>query len=364
MNIPYLDLGRLHASIRGDLDAAYESVLSSSTFVSASAGEAFEAEFARLHGRQGGVGCGSGTDALALSLRALGVGPGDEVVVPALTFVATAEAVVHVGAEPVLADVDATTLLLSKESVSAVATTRTRAVIPVHLHGRVVSLDDLDSLSADGYAVVEDAAQAHLATWRDRSVGSAGRLACFSFFPGKNLGALGDAGAVLSDDAELLARIRRIRDHGRDSKDLHETIGWCSRLDGIQAAFLGAKLRHLPMWTAARRALADTYRARLDGVAGLKLIPWEEGAVHHALVIRVANRDAVADALRRDGIGTGVHYRVALSQQPALSKWATPCPNAEQACDEILSLPIDPLMSIGDVDVVCDALERAQRAIN
>jgi len=357
--IPYLDLRRLHESIRPDLDAAYESILESSTFVSAAAGETFEREFARAHGATHAVGCGSGTDALALALRALGVGPGDEVVVPALTFIATAEAVVHVGAEPVLADVDPETLLVTAASVRAVATPRTRVVIPVHLHGRVVDLDDLEALKAEGYLIIEDAAQAHLATWRGRSIGSVGHLTCFSFFPGKNLGALGDAGAVLGNDAELIAQIRRLRDHGRETKDLHEAIGWCSRLDGIQAGFLAAKLRHLPAWTKARQALGDLYRAQLAGTPGVRLVPWDDGAVHHALVVRVAERDRVAEVLEDHGIGTGVHYRVALSNQPALRKWATSSPNAEQACDEVLSLPCDPLMTADEVGVVVDALRRA-----
>ncbi|MBV8981270.1 MAG: DegT/DnrJ/EryC1/StrS family aminotransferase [Acidimicrobiia bacterium] len=356
-SIPFLDLGRLHALIRDELDAAYGRVVSSSAFVLGGEVEAFEDAFAAAHGAPGGVGCGSGTDALLLALLALGVGPGDEVVVPAMTFVATAEAILHAGAVPVLADVDPTTLLLDASAVERVRSARTKAVIPVHLYGHVVSLEQIDRWRRDGLVVVEDAAQAHLATWHGRSVGTAGDLSCFSFYPGKNLGALGDGGIVLGHEPAVLERVRALRDHGSTQKYVHTIPGWCSRLDALQAAFLDVKLRHLGEWTDARRQVAEWYRKRLPG--GL-LVPWEEGAVHHLLAVRVpgAHRERILTELSAAGIGCGVHYPIALSRQPALEEWARSCPAAESAADELLSLPMDPLMTTEEVDAVCEALLR------
>jgi dTDP-4-amino-4,6-dideoxygalactose transaminase len=357
VTIRFLDLDRLHASIRPHLDRAFDAVVGDGMFVGGPKVAAFEADFAAAHGLAGGVGCGSGTDALALALRALGVGEGDEVVLPATTFVATAEAVVHAGATPVVADVDPVTLLLDPAHVDAVRTPRTRAVLPVHLYGHVVPLDWIDAWRAGGLVVVEDAAQAHLATWRGRPVGDAGHVACFSFYPGKNLGALGDAGLVASNDAAVLDAVRRLRDHGRAEKYLHDTVGWCSRLDTVQAALLAAKLPHLAGWTKGRQRVAEAYRAALGDL----LVPWEEGAVHHLLVLRVPDgrRDEVRDTLRDDGIETGIHYPVSLSRQPATARWSGPCPNAERAASEVLSLPMDPLLSDDDVQTVVAAVRSA-----
>lgn len=358
MRIPFLDVGRLHASIRDELDQAYDEVVATSGFVLGPATASFEAAFAAAHGVGHAVGCGSGTDALVLALVALGVRPGDEVIVPAATFVATAEAVVLAGATPVVADVDPTTLLLTAAGVTAVRTPRTKAVVPVHLYGHVVPLVLIDEWRASGLLVVEDAAQAHLATWRDRGVATAGHAAAFSFYPGKNLGALGDGGAVTTSDPEVAARVRAYRDHGSREKYVHESVGWCSRLDGLQAAFLEVKLRHLPAWTEARRRIADRYRAQLPpGV----LVPWDEGAVHHLVVARVpaGRRFDIMAGLAAAGIGTAIHYPRALTQQPALAPWVSgPCPAAETAAAEVLSLPVDPLMSAAEVDEVCAALQR------
>lgn len=355
--IPFLDLGALHASIGDELRDAFERVVAASAFIGGRELAAFEEEFSAAHGLAHGVGCASGTDAVALALHAAGIGPGDEVVVPAMTFVATAEAVVHVGATPVVADVDDDTLLLTPESVAAVATERTAAVAPVHLYGHPVPFVHLAAWRADGWVVIEDAAQSHLAKWRGDSVGTVGHAACFSFFPGKNLGALGDAGMVVTADAGLAERVRRRRDHGRSEKHRHDEIGVASRLDGLQAAFLRVKLRHLRAWTEARRRLADHYREGLDGLDGVRLVPWEEGAVHHLVCVRTApeRRDALREALSADGIATGVHYPVDLASQPATAAYApSPCPVADRASAELVSLPIDPLMSDEDVDVVCE----------
>jgi dTDP-4-amino-4,6-dideoxygalactose transaminase len=354
-SIPLLDLGRLHRSIAAELHEAITDVVDRSAFVGAESCRSFEEAFAAAHHRRAAAGCGSGTEALALALRALGVGEGDEVIVPAMTFVATLEAVVHVGATPVIADVDPVSLLLTPQSVEAVRSSRTVGVVPVHLYGHVVPLDHITSWRDAGLIVVEDAAQAHLATWQGRGVG-AGHAACFSFYPGKNLGALGDGGAVVSDDETLVGEVKRLRDHGRHSKYEHDVIGWCSRLDGLQARVLEVKLRHLARWTEARQTLADRYRSSLGDL----LVGWEEGAVHHLLVVRVAGgeRDRVARDLKSVGVETGIHYPVPLSRQQSCLEWATPCRNAETAAQEVLSLPMDPLMSADDVDRVADEFVR------
>jgi dTDP-4-amino-4,6-dideoxygalactose transaminase len=355
VKVPFADLGRLHSTIRADLDTAISRVVERSSFVGASAARSFEDHFAAAHDASACAGVGSGTDALTLCLRALGVGPGDEVIVPSMTFVASAEAVAHVGATPIIADVDATTLLLSPATVDAARTPATLAVIPVHLYGHQVPFDALERWRDDGLLVIEDAAQSHLGTWQGRPVGSVGHAACFSFYPGKNLGALGDGGAVISRDTALVDEVRRIRDHGRTSKYEHEILGWCSRLDGLQAAVLDVKLAHLAEWTAQRQALAATYAELLDDV----LVPWDEGAVHHLLVGRFAARDRMGDALTDADVGWGIHYPIALSQQPWLRTAGKPCPAAEQAAAEVLSLPMDPLMTDDEVEFVVDTVRTA-----
>jgi dTDP-4-amino-4,6-dideoxygalactose transaminase len=347
--VPFQDLARLHRSIGDELRDAMGSVVERSAFVGAATARGFEAAFAAAHHRAFATGCGSGTDALALALRAVGIGTGDEVIVPAMTFVATLEAVVHVGATPVIADVDPCTLLLTPATTSPVQSPRTRAVVPVHLYGHAVPASHIRAWREAGLLVVEDAAQAHLASDGETPIGE-GHVAAFSFYPGKNLGAFGDAGAVLTDDAGVTAEVARLRDHGRRSKYEHDEIGWCSRLDGLQAAVLEVKLRHLPAWTAARRRLAERYRTQI----GDQLVPWRAGAVHHLLVARVpgGGRDSVARGLHEAGIETGIHYPVPLSRQPSCASWARPCPHAEAAAGEILSLPMDPLMGEEQVDRV------------
>ena len=350
-NLPFLDLGRLHESIRPEIDEAIDRVINGSAFIGGAEVEAFEKSFAMAHASPAAVGCGSGSDALTLSLRALGVGPGHEVVVPSMTFVATAEAVFHVGATPILADVDPHTLLLTPDEVEKVRTSRTVAVVPVHLYGHIVPFDAIDVWKSTGLLVVEDAAQAHLGESKGQYVGTRSDAACFSFYPGKNLGAIGDAGMVISQHDSVVHQVRRLRDHGRITKYTHDIPGWSSRLDGLQAAVLRAKLSHLPTWTDARRSLASRYQERLGGL----VVPWDEGAVHHLLVIQTREPDQVADMLRSRAIATGRHYPVSLSQQPWLASEAS-TPHAEVAAASVLSLPMDPLMTSDQVDLVCDAL--------
>ena len=359
--VPFLDLGALHSSIRPELDRAIAEVVDASRFIAAPT--AFEEAFAAAHGRRGAAGCNSGTDALVLALRGLGVGPGDEVVVPSMTFFATAEAVAQVGATPVIADVRSEDLLIDPESVERVRTASTRAVIPVHLYGNPVSAEHLRHWRDEGLLVIEDAAQAHLAELDDGStVGTHADAACFSFFPGKNLGAFGDAGALVSDDEGLLDRARRTRDHGRATKYEHDEYGLSSRLDGLQAAVLSTKLPHLAAWTERRRAAAREYVAGLASVErGRPLAPLP-GAVYHLFVVELdpsVDRQQLQDDLKRSGVATGIHYPVPLSRQGAMESLHAKTPVAEEAAQRILSLPIGPTITTEDVAHVVQSLTEA-----
>lgn len=353
--IPFLDLQRLHRSIEGEINDAIKTTINNGAFVGKNAIAGFEERFGAAHETGAGAGCGSGTDALTLALKALDIRAGDEVIVPAMTFIATAEAVVHAGGTPVIADVDPVTLLLTPDTVDAVKTSKTRAVLPVHLYGHIVPGAHLRHWRDQGLLVIEDAAQAHLGRTENQLVGSIGHAACFSFYPGKNLGAFGDGGMVISKNADVVEEVRRIRDHGRTTKYTHDVVGYCSRLDGLQAAILDVKLRHLDEWTKNRVAVAEHYRSLI----GDRLVPWNDGAVHHLLVARFHNRDEVQSALGEADIATGIHYPVPLSLQPWLAAQSIACPGAEEAAAQILSLPIDPLMTNAEVDCVADHLERA-----
>lgn len=361
MNIPFYDLRRLNHSIGGELDGATTQVVSDAAFVRGPWVERFERALAGAHDLSSAVGCASGTDALALALRALGIGAGDEVVVPAMTFVATAEAVVHVGATPVFADVDEETLLLTATTVDEVISDRTKAIIPVHLYGNMVAPKDMQLWRDAGLIVLEDAAQAHLASFDGIGVGQIGHAACLSFFPGKNLGAFGDGGAVMSNESSVVERVRVLADHGRRSKYEHDVVGYCSRLDGLQAAVLDVKLKHLGAWTVARRNVASWY---LEAFAqrGLPVshVPFVAGSVHHLFVVFVEDRKSVQERLSADGIGTGVHYPIPLTRQPALRKFTrSDCRNSEHAAEHVLSLPMDPLLSREQVETVAAILQTA-----
>jgi dTDP-4-amino-4,6-dideoxygalactose transaminase len=359
--VPFTDLGSMLRDVRAEVDAAIERVVRSNCYIGGEEVERFERAWSQYCGVGHAVSVGNGTDALALTLRAVGIGPGDEVVVPANTFVATAEAVVLCGATPRFADVSPQTLLLTPATLEAAIGPRTRAVIVVHLYGQMADMDALCRVAARGRLVVlEDAAQAHGATWHGRPPGSHSRAACFSFYPAKNLGALGDAGAIVTNDTDLALRLRSLRDHGRapGSHHLHQLIGTNSRMDAIQAAVLSVKLRRLDAWTDARRRIATRYRARLEGTP-VDLVTDDPGSrsVFHLLVARVADRDRVGADLARAGIGTGVHYPTPCHRQEPYRQFAEePLPAAERASLEILSLPMHPHLTMHQVDRVCDAL--------
>jgi dTDP-4-amino-4,6-dideoxygalactose transaminase len=363
-SVPFTDLAAMARDVRTVVEQAWARLLSSSSFVGGEAVEDFEQAWASYCGVTDAVGVGSGTDALLLTLRALEIGAGDDVIVPANTFIASAEAVVLAGATPVFADVSPDTLLLTPTQLEAAITTRTAAVIVVHLYGQMPDMDALRR-SADraGIVLLEDAAQAHGASWCGRRAGSIGRAGCFSFYPGKNLGAFGDGGAVVTADAELAARLRSLRDHGRSrrSRYLHELIGTTSRLDALQAVVLNAKLPWLDAWTEARRSIVARYREAFDGEP-VRLIAEQPGSrgAYHLAVAAVADRTSVQRRLAEAGIETQLHYPIPCHRQAPYQRFATrPLPVVEESADEILSLPMFPHMSDGQVARVCDAVRDA-----
>ncbi|MBW0110143.1 DegT/DnrJ/EryC1/StrS family aminotransferase [Pseudonocardia sp. KRD-182] len=358
--VPFLDLGAVNAPLRDALDVAWKTVLGHGRFVGGPEVAAFEADFAAYCGTDHCIGVANGTDALELVLDGLGIGPGDEVVLPANTFVATAEAVRAVGARPRFVDVRPDTLLVDPEAVAAAIGPRTAAVVAVHLFGQMADVDGLlEVTDRHGIPLVEDAAQAHGARYAGRRAGSAGRAAAFSFYPGKNLGAFGDGGAVVSDDADLVARIRRTADHGRSaaSRHHHDVSGRNSRLDTLQAAVLGIKLGGLDDANARRVQAVERYREQLPAwCAPVAQDPLAE-SVHHLAVVRVPDRGAAVAALDAGGIGWGVHYPVPCHLQPAFAEFAdAPCPVVERAAGEILSLPLFPGIAPAQVDRVCSVL--------
>jgi dTDP-4-amino-4,6-dideoxygalactose transaminase len=362
--VPFTDLAAMTREIRATIDQNWAQLLESSAFIGGQAVEEFEAAWADYCGVGHAIGMANGTDALQLTLTALGIGAGDEVIVPANTFVATAEAVVLAGATPRFADVSSETLLLTAADLEAAITRRTRAVIVVHLYGQMPDMDALcRAASRAGVVLIEDAAQAHGATWNGRRAGSFGRAACFSFYPGKNLGAFGDAGAVVTGDAVLAERLRRLRDHGRarGSRYRHVVVGTNSRLDALQAVVLTAKLARLDTWNEARRAIATRYRA-VFASGPARLVHEAAGArgVHHLAVVRVPGRAMVQQRLAAAGIESGIHYPVPCHRQAPYRRFANgPLPVAEAAAGEVLSLPMFPHMSDAQVVAVCDAVHAA-----
>jgi dTDP-3-amino-3,4,6-trideoxy-alpha-D-glucose transaminase len=354
-SIPFLDLRP--SDDRAEVRAAIDRVIDRAWFVLGPEVEAFEAEFAAASGARDAVGVGNGTDAIALLLRAVGVGPGDEVIVPAVTAAYTGLAVVMAGAQPVVADVDAATLTLDPQACAAAITTRTRAIVPVHLYGQPADLDALFAIATrHNLAVVEDCCQAHAATAAGVPVGTRGAGGAFSFYPTKNLGALGDGGAVITNDPRLADRVRRLRNGGQTERYVHGEAGINSRLDEMQAAILRAKLPRLGAITARRRALAAAYRSAL--AAGVTTIAERDaGHVYHLFPVRCAERDALQAHLRNAGIETLIHYPVPLNLQPAFAAGgASDCPVAARASRELVSLPLHPALGDADVTAVADAV--------
>ena len=372
MSVPYLDLGRQHRQMRDEILATLAEVVDTTAFVGGKRLADFESAFAAYCGTRHAVGVANGTDAIKLALLGAGVKPGDEVIVPAYTFVATAGAVADCGATPVLADVDARSALLDPASVAARLTPRTRAVIPVHLYGLPVDPAPLRAVlqaaHRPGVRLVEDCAQAHGASWNGRRTGALGDVAAFSFYPTKNLGAMGDGGAITTDDDQVARLVREISDHGRPAdparRSEHLRPGLNSRLDALQAAVLSLKLQRLPDWNAQRDAVARRYREILGtrGDCALQSLP--EGAVHawYVFAFRHARRDALMAALQSRGVQARVVYPLALHQYPAWS--ALPAgpgglPGSEAWAREVVTLPMFAGMTIAEADDVLDGVVAA-----
>ena len=364
MQVPLVDLKAQYLSIKPEIDAAIQRVLNHTGFILGQEVAAFEQTFAQYVGAKGAVGIASGTAALNLALLACGVGPGDEVITPAHTFIATAEAISQTGARPVFADIDPRTYTLDPNCVEDALSPRTRAIIPVHLYGQPADMAPmLDIARRKSLWLIEDAAQAHGAEYQGKRCGSIGHLACFSFYPGKNLGAYGDAGAVTGNDEALLAKVRKLRDHGRTSKYEHDEIGFGERLDALQAAVLSTKLPHLESWTEARRSHARSYNKLLAGCD--VVTPFElpdVRHVYHLYVIRTARRDALLAHLKAKGISAGVHYPVPLHRQLAYLKHGyanVRLPVTERAVAEVLSLPMYPELHARQIEYAVDAVTNA-----
>ena len=362
--IPLIDLEAQHKRLRPELLAALEEVLESRAYIQGPYAEAFEAAFAAAHGIEHAAGCASGTAALSLALEAAGIGPGDEVITVAYTFIATLEAIAGVGAVPVLVDIDPRTYAMDPAAAKAAVTERTKAILPVHVYGTPCNMAALSALAErHGLAVIEDCAQAHLATFGGRPVGSFGAAGTFSFYPSKNLGAAGDAGLVASADPALMERVRLLRDHGSASKNLHGTIGYNHRMDAFQAAILSVKLPHLAAWTAHRRRAAAHYDGRLAS-AGFKVIESaaDGPSVYHLYVVQVSNRDDATRALAAANIGFGVHYPVPAHLQPAFAHLGYrqgSLPHSEAAAARVISLPLCGEISEASIDRVSDVFTAA-----
>lgn len=366
-NIPLVDLAAQFEEVKDEVRAGLEEVFQTTAFVGGRQVTAFEAEYADFVGVRHCIGVANGTDALEMSFRAVGVRAGDEVIVPANTFIATAEAVSRIGAIPVFVDVREDTLLLDPESVEAAISARTRAIAPVSLFGQIAALEEIIEVVEDRHiAVVEDAAQSQGALRHGHRSGSIARVAATSFYPGKNLGAAGDAGAVTTDDDDIARNVRLMGAHGSERKYEHEMIGFNSRLDTIQAVVLSAKLGRLKDWNARRREAADRYAELLEGAAGIRRPVTTEGNEHvwHLYVVRVAGRDTVLERLQDLGVGAGIHYPIPVHLTAAfrhLGVGLGSFPVAEGAAREILSLPLHPHITPAQQEQVVEALVDAMK---
>jgi dTDP-4-amino-4,6-dideoxygalactose transaminase len=367
IKVPYLDLKAQYRSIKPEIDAAIARVLDSAQFVLGAEVAGFEQDFATYCGTTECIALNSGTSALHLALLAAGVGPGDEVITVPFTFVASVAAVVYSGASPVLVDIDPRSFTLDPAAIEAAITPRTKAILPVHLYGQPADMDPIMEIARrHGLVVIEDAAQAHGAKYKGRPVGSIGDMACFSFYPGKNLGAYGEGGAVTTCNAEYARTIRMLRDWGQDRKYHHVLRGFNYRMEGFQGAILRVKLRHLDRWTESRRAIVAKYNELLadSGVERPEEMPWAQH-VYHVYTLRTDDRDGLQQALQSAGIQTGIHYPVPVHLQPAYANLGYArgdFPQSEKAAAEVLSLPLYPEMTDAQVQAVCQVVQAGVHA--
>lgn len=358
MNIPFVSLETIHIQCGDGLKRAFADTLSKNWFIHGEACACFEKSFAAFCGVSDGVGCGNGLDALMLALRAMDIGAGDEVIVPSFTYIATALAIEYAGATPVFVEVNIETGLLNPALIEQAITEKTRAILPVHIYGQMCPMDEICAIAEKhGLKVIEDCAQAHGAIYQGKRAGAWGNVGCFSFYPGKNLGALGDGGGVVSNDRQMVERIRAIANYGSSEKYVHEEMGVNSRLDEMQAAFLGVKLPFLDGWNEARRVIANKY---LDGMHNpkIKLPVVKHGTpVWHLFVVRCDARDALQTYLREKGIGTNIHYPIPMHCQKAFAKYNLTrgsFPIAEEIADTVLSLPMYVGMTEKEIQYVID----------
>ena len=364
VKVPYLDLKAQYQSIKPEIDAAIARVLESCQFVLGPEVAAFEQDFAAYCGTTECIALNSGTSALHLALLAAGVGPGDEVVTVPFTFVASVAAVTYTGARPVLVDIDPRSFTMDPAAVEAAITPRTKAILPVHLYGQSADMDPIMEVARrHRLVVIEDAAQAHGAKYKGRPVGSIGDMGCSSFYPGKNLGAYGEGGAVTTSNAEYARTIRMLRDWGQDRKYHHQLRGFNYRMEGFQGAILRVKLRHLERWTEARRKVVNLYNELLadSGVETPAEMPWGRH-VYHVYTLRADDRDGLQASLLAEGIQTGIHYPVPAHLQPAyadLGYGFGAFPHAEAAAEQVLSLPLYPELSAQAVAEVAGAVKKA-----
>lgn len=363
--VPFLDLKAHHAPLRAEFDQAIGEVIDSATFAGGPVVTQFETEFAAFCGSRYAIGVGNGTDALWLALLAHGIGRGDEVITVPNTFMATAEAITYTGAKPVFVDVDARTYTMDPGLLEQALTPRTKAIIPVHLFGQMADMDPIVLFARKhSLYLIEDAAQAHGAEYRGSKAGSMGDAGCFSFYPGKNLGAFGEAGAVVTNDAELHEKIRILRDHGQLRKYYHAMVGWNCRIDAIQAAILRIKLRHLDRANKLRRSHAAHYDRLFQGLKEVAT-PLEASYgshVYHIYPIRVQERDEVMRQLEKKGIGCGIHYPVPIHLQEAyrdLGYEKGTFPVSERTCAEFISLPMFPELTPAQIELVDDAVRES-----
>lgn len=360
--IPILELQTQYQRLKPELDEAVLRALASTHYIMGPESQAFEAEFAAWSGAKHGIGVGNGTDALHLALRAVGVGHGDEVICPAFTFVATAGAAALTGATPIFADIDPATFNLDPKSVEAAITPRTKAIVVVHLYGHAADMDAmLEVANRHGLALIEDCAQSTGAEWKGRKTGTIGHLGCFSFFPSKNLGGIGDGGMVLTNDDGLAEKVRMLRGHGSKVKYFHEMVGTNSRLDEIQAAALRVKLKYVDEWNARRQAIAAAYSQGLAGT-GVRPPAIAEGATHvfHQYTVRTDSRDALLKHLHENGVGAVIYYPVCLHLQQAFEHRGIgrgSLPHSEKAQDEVLSLPMFPELTDEQVATILGAVK-------
>lgn len=362
MQVPFINLPAQFQEIKSEILSEIVNVLENANFTLGPKVASFEKDFASFCNVNYAVGVNSGTDALHFALRALNVKAGDEVILPAHTFVATVEAVLHCGATPVLVDVDPESYTMDPQKIVEKITRKTKAIIPVHLYGQMADMDAIAKIAQEyNLQVVEDACQAHGALYKGKSAGSIGNIGCFSFYPGKNLGAYGDGGACITNNIEIARKIRLLRDHGSEEKYVHELVGYTSRLHALQAAILSVKLRHLAEWNSKRIAIAQNYSELLSEVPELKVpfVPSYNKHVFHLYVVQVEQRNKVINYLKSEGIQTMIHYPTPLHLQKAYTNLGYKkgdFPVSEALCNKVVSIPIYPELTEQQVSYVCDSL--------